>query len=77
MKKLKHSSIICLQSHQWGVAKPGLQTIALQSFFSFDFVCNVAFVALGTATQFPYMSMTDQNKHMLHKGQKSALRAEL
>lgn len=46
-------------------------------FFSFDFVSNAAFVALGTAMQFPDMSMTDQNKLMFHRGQKSALRVEI
>lgn len=46
MKKPRHSSIIFPESHQWSVAKPGLQTIWLENLFSFDFVCNASSVAL-------------------------------
>lgn len=77
MKKPRHSSVICQQSHQWEVAKPGLQIVRLRSLFSFDFVCNVTFVDLGTTMRFPCMSLTDQNKCMLHRSQESALRVEL
>ena len=77
----QNSSIICPQSHQWGAAKPELQAVWFQSLCNASpcpgFVCNMASVALGAAMQFPHMSMTDQNKLMLHWGRKSALRVEL